>query len=137
MISTINASTQIANEDVGVKKAQAAAAPQPVSASHIDVKEASRNGAAEIKAGNEAKNGAEEKKVDPKELKDFVGKANELVMIFDKSVKFVVDDKSGKKYIDIIDNNTNEVIKQIPPENIRKFIDAVSNMLGIIVDKKA
>ena len=78
----------------------------------------------------------ESKKFDPKEVNGFVEKANNLVLIFDKSIKFVVDEKSGRRFIDVIDNKTNEVIKQIPPENIRKFVDAIESAIGLIIDKK-
>ena len=93
----------------------------------------------EIKIENDKKtnDAVNQKEISQKEIDGFVEKANNLVLIFDKSIKFVVDVKSGTRFIDVIDNKTNEVIKKIPPENIRKFMDAISTMVGLIVDKKA
>lgn len=120
----IQAPVQTVN--VAAKKSAEANFTQPVQQISDDIK--SEN----IKSV-EKKN---DEKLDSKEIHGFVEKANNLVLIFDKSIKFVVDEKSGKKFIDVIDNKTNEVIKKIPPENIRKFVDAIANVVGMIIDKK-
>ncbi len=75
--------------------------------------------------------------VDPKKISEFVEKANQLVLIFDKSIKFVYNSDTGKNYIDIVDNNTNEIVKKIPSESMRRFLDAVEGAVGMIVDEKA
>lgn len=75
--------------------------------------------------------------IDPGTISESVDKANKLVLIFDKSIKFVYNAETGKNYIDIVDNNTNEVIKQIPSEAIRRFLEAVEGAVGMIVDEKA
>jgi len=117
--------TPAQTENVAVRKAAEAIFTQPVQHLSKDIK------------NENIKNIKENEKFDSKEINGFVEKANNLVLIFDKSIKFVVDEKSGRRFIDVIDNRTNEVIKQIPPENIRKFVDAIESAIGLIIDKKA
>jgi len=114
-------------ENVAIKKAAEANFTQPVQHLAKDVKDENNKN-----IGNKPA-----EKFDSKEINGFVEKANNLVLIFDKSIKFVVDEKNGRRFIDVIDNRTNEVIKQIPPENIRKFVDAIESAIGLIIDKKA
>jgi flagellar protein FlaG len=75
--------------------------------------------------------------IDPQKIADSVEKANKLVLIFDKSTRFVYNQKLGVNFIDIVDNNTNEVIKKIPTEEMRRFLEAVEGAVGMIVDEKA
>jgi flagellar protein FlaG len=89
----------------------------------------------EKKRAETLKNGNDQ--IDPKKIADSVDKANKLVLIFDKSTRFVYNQKLGVNFIDIVDNNTNEVIKQIPTEEMRRFLEAVEGAVGMIVDEKA
>jgi len=75
--------------------------------------------------------------INAEEITESVEKANKLVLIFDKSIKFVYNPKLRKNFIDIVDNNTNEVIKKIPSDDIRRFLEAVKGAVGMIVDEKA
>jgi len=75
--------------------------------------------------------------IDSKTISDSVDKANKLVLIFDKSIKFVYNQEVGRNYINVVDNNTDEIIRKIPAEEVRRFIEAVANEVGIVVDKKA
>ena len=75
--------------------------------------------------------------VDPQKIAESVEKANKLVLIFDKSTRFVYNQKLGVNFIDIVDNNTHEVIKKIPTEEMRRFLEAVEGAVGMIVDEKA
>jgi len=118
--------------------------PQPVSTENVAKKAAEANFTQPVQhlskdirnENNKNIYKKEIEKFDSKEINGFVEKVNNLVLIFDKSIKFVVDEKSGRRFIDVIDNKTNEVIKQIPPENIRKFVDAIESAIGLIIDKK-
>lgn len=75
--------------------------------------------------------------IDPQKIAESVEKANKLVLIFDKSTRFVYNQKLGVNFIDIVDNNTHEVIKKIPTEEMRRFLEAVEGAVGMIVDEKA
>ncbi len=84
----------------------------------------------------EVQHDGKEKNIDPQKIAKSVETANKLVLIFDKSIKFVYNPKIGVNFIDIVDNNTNEVIKKIPSDDIRRFLESVEGAVGMIVDEK-
>lgn len=85
----------------------------------------------------EVQHSGKEKDIDPKTIAQSVDTANKLVLIFDKSIKFVYNPEIGVNFIDIVDNNTDEVIKKIPSDDIRRFLEAVKGAVGMIIDEKA
>jgi flagellar protein FlaG len=52
-------------------------------------------------------------------------------------ISFSKDDNTGDIVIKIIDNKTDEVIKQIPPEAIVELRKRLSDFQGLFLDKKA
>ncbi|MGB9595967.1 MAG: flagellar protein FlaG [Candidatus Poribacteria bacterium] len=52
-------------------------------------------------------------------------------------LSFTKDEETGDIVIKIIDNETNEVIKQIPPEELENLRKRLGDILGLILDKKA
>lgn len=61
-------------------------------------------------------------KQDPRELKEAVAGAvrqmNDYIQTVNRDLSFSVDELSGKTVIKVIDAETKEVIRQIPPEEI-------------------
>ncbi len=53
------------------------------------------------------------------------------------SITFTKDKDTDEVIIKIIDNETKEVIKQIPPEEIMKLKRFLTELQGILLDKKA
>ncbi|GAB6077958.1 flagellar protein FlaG [Hydrogenobaculum acidophilum] len=51
-------------------------------------------------------------------------------------LNITVDKKADSVVIKIIDNKTNQVIKEIPPEYMLRIAEAINNLVGIIVNKK-
>jgi flagellar protein FlaG len=73
---------------------------------------------------------------DSKKLIDFISDSVGV----DKSmahISFSKDDSTGDIVIKIIDNKTDEVIKQIPPEAIVELRKRLSDFQGLFLDKKA
>jgi len=52
-------------------------------------------------------------------------------------ISFSKDDSTGDIVIKIIDNKTDEVIKQIPPEAVIELRKRLSDLQGLLLDKKA
>ncbi|ADL51449.1 flagellar protein FlaG [Clostridium cellulovorans] len=89
--------------------------------------------------------GVEELKVDnnlgfngsnEEEVKEAVKELNKL---FDKNTyaEYEVREGIGNIIIRIIDGNTKEVIKEIPPEKIIEMVEAMCERAGIMINKKA
>lgn len=66
-----------------------------------------------------------------KSMNDFVGTLNS------SSLKFSVDDDTGKTIVKVMDSETNEVIKQIPSEEMIAIAKAVDQLKGLLVQQKA
>ncbi|KXB30459.1 hypothetical protein AT959_14095 [Dechloromonas denitrificans] len=63
-------------------------------------------------------------------MNDFVGTIN-------NSLKFSVDDETGKTIVKVMDVDTKEVIKQIPSEEMIAIAKAVDQLKGLLVQQKA
>ncbi len=61
---------------------------------------------------------------------------NELLAFNNTAIKFNLHEDLGRMYVQIVNRDTEEVVKEIPPE---KFLDMVASMLknvGLLIDKK-
>ncbi|MBD3184883.1 flagellar biosynthesis protein FlaG [Candidatus Poribacteria bacterium] len=69
------------------------------------------------------------------EIKSFA-EESEKIDLSNSRISFSEDQDTGATVIKIIDNKTDEVIKQIPPEEILKLRKRIGEMLGLLLDKK-
>ncbi|UTR11754.1 flagellar protein FlaG [Evansella sp. LMS18] len=70
------------------------------------------------------------------ELTDKVEAFNQLMLTQNTSLRYEQHDKLDRMVISIVDKETDEIVKEIPP---REFLDMISSMLefaGIIIDEK-
>lgn len=89
-----------------------------------------------VKDKREIGKDVKEKEWKDEDLTAQVDAMNELVDARFTSIQFEKHDKLDRTIIRVIDRETDEVIKEIPP---KEFLDMISSMLefaGIIVDKK-
>lgn len=68
-------------------------------------------------------------------LDSIVKKMNETVKIFNRALEFQVAD-SGRVVIKVINEDTGEVVRQIPPEQMLDMFDKLDKMLGLLLDRK-
>lgn len=61
----------------------------------------------------------------------------ELNLINNIELKFNRDIETNQTYIKIIDKDTGDVIREIPPKELRKLAEKMEEMAGILFDKKA
>ncbi len=54
----------------------------------------------------------------------------------DSRLAFTVDEDTGDTVINIIDNSTGDVIRQIPPDEVLQLKKSVGALQGLLVDKK-
>ncbi len=72
-----------------------------------------------------------------KQLIEAIEKSNEDFKMADSSLKFSIHEKTKAIMVKIIDNNTKEVIKELPPEKILDMVAAMLEGTGLFLDKKA
>lgn len=65
-----------------------------------------------------------------KAVKDFVGAVN-------NSLEFSVDGDTGTTVIKVVDKSTNELIRQIPSEEMMAIAKALDSIKGLLVKQKA
>lgn len=63
--------------------------------------------------------------------------ANKLMREIDSSLRFSTDDSTGKTVVQMIDSQTNEVIRQFPSEKMLEIAKSIDQMKGLLVSKKA
>lgn len=79
---------------------------------------------------------AKDKKVNPKELKSAVDVANKVLFKNNTHLKFEIHEKTKEVMVRIIEDETGEVIKEIPPEKMLDMVAKLWEIAGIIVDEK-
>ncbi len=94
-----------------------------------------RLGNEKVKAVQNKTKEIEEK--DENSLDSSIEIADKLAIAFNKAIKFQIHEKTEQVYVEIVDKETGEVIKQIPPEEMIKIAVSVKEFLGLIVDEKA
>ncbi|MBB2481627.1 flagellar protein FlaG [Bacillus sp. APMAM] len=73
----------------------------------------------------------------PKEkLQKVVDGMNEFVQASNTHLKFELHDELNEYYVSIIDDKTQEVIKEIPSKRMLDIYAEMEKHLGILVDKK-
>ncbi|KQU57604.1 hypothetical protein ASG66_17810 [Bacillus sp. Leaf406] len=78
-----------------------------------------------------------EKPVSAKSLQNAVNGMNDVVSSTNTHLKFEYHDRLNEYYVTIVDDLTQEVVKEIPA---KKFLDMHADMaefIGLLVDKKA
>jgi len=69
-------------------------------------------------------------------LKDAADKANEIVKELTSRLQFSVDKETGRTVVKVIDQETEEVIRQIPPKEMLEIAKALDLIQGMIIRKK-
>ena len=68
------------------------------------------------------------------DLKQVTAELEQISLAFDRRLKFVVDQDSREIIIKVIDNETDKVIKELPPEELRRLHDRISETIGFLFD---
>jgi len=66
-----------------------------------------------------------------------VERLNGMMQSGQQSLRFAVDDDSGRMVVRVMDAQTEEVIRQIPSEETLRFAEYVDGLVGMIFNKKA
>ncbi|OCS87429.1 flagellar protein FlaG [Caryophanon tenue] len=69
-------------------------------------------------------------------LEEAVEAINDFLKAENKTSKFVLHDGLDKYYIRLVDSQTDEVIKEIPPESLLNAFYEMKKLAGMIVDEK-
>ncbi len=109
-------------------KVQAPSAPSAPSA--VDRVVAQQQLRADVKAQ------ASEAEVSKQDVKEMVHQANsQLSQASRERVSFSYEERLNRLYVQVRDSITGEVVKEIPPRQVIEHMAAVSEAIGLILDK--
>lgn len=72
----------------------------------------------------------------PETVADAVKAVSEFVGNINSNLKFNVDEETGQTIIKVVDSTTDEVIKQIPSEDMVAIAKAMDKLKGLLVHQK-
>lgn len=72
-----------------------------------------------------------------KALSESISQLNHYVQNLNREIQFSVDVDSKKTIIKVIDANTGEVIRQMPPDEMMRLVKRLDELDGLLVREKA
>ena len=70
----------------------------------------------------------------PSAVEDVAEKMNQVATVFNTSLSFSVDKPTGRTVIRVVNKDTDEVIRQIPPEEMLRLIHKMRDVMGLLLD---
>ncbi|RDI40114.1 flagellar protein FlaG [Falsibacillus pallidus] len=77
-----------------------------------------------------------QQEVTKEKLEKVINSMNDFVSASNTHLKFEFHDKLKEYYVTIIDDKTQEVVKEIPSKKMLDMYAAMTEFLGLMVDKK-
>lgn len=71
------------------------------------------------------------------EVEESVDTLNQFIKSLNNPMLFSIDEDTGKTVVRIVDSTTQEVIKQIPSEEILSIAKALDKLKGLFIEQKA
>jgi len=87
-------------------------------------------------SSNKEMNFFNEEKVTKNSTKELVDNLNKFLNPIQTSLHFELHEKLNEYYVTIVDSNTKEIVREIPPKKLLDIYAALAEQLGLIVDKK-
>ena len=69
-------------------------------------------------------------------LEKAVKETNQMIFKDDRRFEFKIHEGTKRIMVKLIDNETDEVIKEIPPEKILDLVASIWDLVGILVDER-
>ena len=92
--------------------------------------------AAKVTDNTQVQNVHQEKKVSAEEAEKAVNEMNNFMTSMQRNLSFSFDDDLGRDIVSVKDIESDEVIRQIPSEELVVLIKKMDDVAGILFDKK-
>lgn len=79
---------------------------------------------------------AEKEPVDEEKLKAGIDNLNHSLQAFNIKISFSKDEPTGRTVIRVSNSESDEIIREIPPEQFLKIAAKLSELMGLLVDQK-
>jgi flagellar protein FlaG len=80
--------------------------------------------------------GEEDKKVSKADLQKEIDNLNKFIQTSNTHLKFTLHEGLQEYFVQIIDDRTNEVVREVPSSKILDLAAKIHEMIGILVDEK-
>ena len=70
------------------------------------------------------------------DLEQAIEDTNRVLFDRDDRFEFQIHERTGRMMVKLIDNETDEIIKEIPPEKILDLVASIWDLVGILVDER-
>ncbi|NWK77241.1 flagellar protein FlaG [Aquitalea sp. LB_tupeE] len=88
-------------------------------------------------AQNSTNDGTQQKKPDPLELQNSVKQLNDVAKLYSSQLEFSVDKETNIQVVKVVDQETHQVIRQIPTEDAIRIAKAIDDFKGLLLKDKA
>jgi len=87
-------------------------------------------------SGQGEKERLQEEMLSQEELQELANETKEVLEGLNKGIKFSISHETGDIVVQVINRKTEEVIRQIPPEELLELRTKLKEICGILFDKK-
>ena len=70
------------------------------------------------------------------ELKGEIERLNKAIKTFDRKLEFNLHQDTDRYFVQVIDIIDDEIIREIPPEQVLDLVAKIDQMIGLIIDEK-
>lgn len=68
------------------------------------------------------------------EARHLAEKANTYLRMADTHLEFTVSEQTGRVIISVVESDTKEVVRQIPPDSLNRFANRITQMRGLLFE---
>lgn len=79
---------------------------------------------------------AEDQEISKDKLQNAVDTVNEFLQVNHNASKFVLHDGLDRYFVQVVNTQTEEIVKEIPPKKLLDAFYEMQKLLGMIVDEK-
>ena len=78
---------------------------------------------------------SENRETQPLNLRAAASELEQISQAFDRRLKFVIDQESSRVRVKVIDNETDKVIRELPPEELQRLHGRIKETIGFLYDR--
>ena len=73
----------------------------------------------------------------PDELREVASAFGEVVSLVNRDLRISIDETTGRVVTQILDGDTNEVVRQLPPEALLDVARRVADLVGLLINEES
>ncbi|NSL51796.1 flagellar protein FlaG [Calidifontibacillus erzurumensis] len=104
--------------------------------SRIMVESVSEKRSVPTPAAQQIHSQGEEKQIDKKKLEEIINSMNQFLVPTQTSIRFELHEELQEYYVTVIDSETDEVVREIPPKKMLDLYASMKEFIGVLFDRK-